>query len=256
LLFKHFDIYRKEHMLHHNAKKLLTDEDEFAEFVFEMCGLEEALPKRELWRRVLINLVSPWFHARFLTRRIRAAWGSHDRKHNALGIASWGLAVVIACVAGRPGAFAIAWVLPVTVLLQIATVFRILCEHRFPQEAASASRDKDFVAAATTGVFPGVEPPAQRLCSLSALCAWIGWWANMLTVQLFVRIFVLVGDAPCHDYHHRHPASRRWTSYIQARQADVEAPQNAGKYNHSWGLFHTVDGTLASLAETPRGALG
>ncbi len=33
LLFKHFDRYQSEHMLHHNAKKLFTDDDEFTDFI-------------------------------------------------------------------------------------------------------------------------------------------------------------------------------------------------------------------------------
>jgi fatty acid desaturase len=54
LLFKHFDAYKGEHMMHHNARKLLTEEDEFADFVLGMCRLEPQTPQRELWRRVLI----------------------------------------------------------------------------------------------------------------------------------------------------------------------------------------------------------
>ncbi len=252
LLFKHFDVYRKEHMLHHNAKKLLTEEDEFADFVFAMCGLEASLPKRELWRRVGINLISPLFHAKFLKRRVLAAWRSHDSVHNAVGMSVWAALLLISIYTGTAFIFLVAWVLPVTILLQIATVFRILCEHRFPEDAFTAARDRDFVAAASTGVFPGTAPPGERLRSLGGALRWAAWWGDMLTVQLFVRVFVLVGDAPCHDYHHRHPATRRWTSYIQARQVDVDAPQNVGVYSDSWGLFRTVDAMLESLARTPR----
>ncbi len=56
LLFKHFDVYKHEHMLHHSPNKLLTEEDEFADFVFGMCGLKAGLPKRALWRKVLSPL--------------------------------------------------------------------------------------------------------------------------------------------------------------------------------------------------------
>src|SRR3712207_5150237 len=99
LLFKHFDSYQHEHRLHHNARKLLTEEDEFADFVLEMCRLEPEVPKRELWRRVLLNVVfSPAFHARFLIRRVRAAWGSSDVVHNAVGVAVW-LAATFVCAA-------------------------------------------------------------------------------------------------------------------------------------------------------------
>ena len=43
--------------------------DEFADFVLGMCGLEPGLPKRELWRRVLVNCASPVFHLHATWRR-------------------------------------------------------------------------------------------------------------------------------------------------------------------------------------------
>jgi hypothetical protein len=258
LLFKHFDAYRREHNLHHNARKLFTDEDEFADFVLDMCRLEPGLPKGELWRRVIMNVAfSPAFHTRFLLRRVRAAWGSPDRVHNAVGIAAWGLAATASLALGLTTELLLLWVLPVTVLLQLATVGRILCEHRFPEPALIAARGKEFVCRSTNGVFPGSPPPATSALTPSGLIAWIGWWADMLTVQLFARVFVLVGDAPCHDFHHRRPASGRWTSYIYARQEDVEAgcPGFPLNYGDSWGLFRAIDENLATLASTPREVL-
>ena len=258
LLFKHFDAYKAEHMLHHNHKMLLTEEDEFAGFVFGMCRLQPALPKRILWRRVLVNLVSPAFHLRFLRRRLAGAWRSPDRTHNAVGIAVWGTLAGVAVATGHVGAFLVAWVFPVVVLLQVATVFRILCEHRFPEPEMILARGKDFASHATAGVFPGSAPPAETIGSATGIACWIGWWSNMLTVQLLVRLFVLVGDAPCHDFHHRRPASRRWTSYIQARQVDLEEGKVGARahYQEAWGLFRAIDENLASLSRTPHGLVG
>ncbi len=252
LLFKHFDEYKKDHMLHHNARKLLTEEDEFADFVFGTCRLQAGIEKRELWRRVVGNLLSPIFHTRFLLRRMQAAFRSSDRAHNAIGMAFWGAMVSLAVALHQVGPFLVAVALPMTVLLQVATVFRILCEHRFPDHAIMEQRGKDFACHATSGVFPGAMPPRRGLRALPRLAAWALWWAEMLTVQVFVRVFVLVGDAPCHDFHHRRPASKRWTSYAQARQNDVEAgsPGFNVDYIETWGLFTAVDRTLASLADT------
>ncbi len=258
LLFKHFDAYKAEHMLHHNHKKLLTEEDEFAGFVFGMCRLEPALPKRALWRRVLVNIVSPRFHLRFLLRRIGGAWRSPDRAHNAIGVGVWVVTTALAVATGHVTTFLVAWVFPVVVLLQIATVFRILCEHRFPDPEMIMARGKDFASHATAGVFPGSVPPTMTPRSLEGAARWSAWWLDMLTLQLLVRLFVLVGDAPCHDFHHRRPASRRWTSYIQARQADLEEGEIGARvfYQETWGLFRAVDENLASLSRTPHGLVG
>ncbi len=255
LLFKHFDHYKHEHMLHHSNNKLLTEEDEFADFVFNTCRLEAGVDLVVLRRRVLLNLLSPVFHARFAYRRVRAAWGSHDAQHNVAGIAIWTAMALPALATGHWLAFLLAWVAPVTVLLQAATVGRILCEHSFPEAELIAARGRDLTAHATGGVFPGAMPPAAPASSARGALAWLGWWLDMLVVQVFVRLVVLVGDAPCHDYHHRKPASRRWTDYIHARHNDAEAGSarfQAG-YKETWGLFRAVDATLASLSRLPPG---
>ncbi|HEY9346454.1 MAG TPA: hypothetical protein VIQ53_14145, partial [Inquilinus sp.] len=254
-LFKHFDHYRSEHMRHHSARKLLTEEDEYADFVLGMCRLEPELPKRELWRRVLANVVfSPSFHVRFLLRRIRAATRSHDRVHNAVAAAGLVVPVVASAFTGHALIFLIIWFLPLTLLLQWATIGRILCEHRFPEPALIAARDKEFVCMATAGVFPGAPPPPLPAWSAPGLCAWGSWWLNMLTVQLMVRVIVLVGDAPCHDFHHRRPATKLWTDYIHARQKDVDAgcPGFPLNYGETWGLFRAIDENLATLSATPK----
>lgn len=257
LLFKRFDDYQREHMLHHSPNKLLTEEDEFADFVLGMCGLEPGLPKRTLWRRVLVNTASPVFHLRFLQRRLRASMFTGDRSHDLVSRTAWISAFALAAATGTLPEFLVAWVLPVTVLLQIATVFRILCEHRFPEAQMIQVRDRSFVCHATAGVFPGSAPPELRATTVTGACQWLAWWAEMLTVHLFARVFVLVGDAPCHDFHHRRPATRRWTDYIYARQQDLEAgsPGFPAGYFENWGLFQAIDHNLGTLAATPREAL-
>jgi fatty acid desaturase len=255
LLFKHFDIYKREHMLHHSANKLLTDEDEFADFVFGTCGLVGGVSRRRLWLRVVGHLVSPAFHARFAWRRARAAMRSPDPMHNLLALTAWLFVLGSATHAGCLGIVLVVWVLPATVLLQVATVFRILCEHCFPDEAIIVARGRDLPHHATSGVFPGRCPPPRHLAAAPRLAGWALWWLEMLSWQMFVRLFVMVGDAPCHDFHHRRPASRKWTSYIQARESDRARVQAAAdtEYNECWGLLQAVDRTLASLAAKPPG---
>jgi hypothetical protein len=257
LLFKHFDLYQKEHMLHHNANKLFTDDDEFTDFVVGICDLRTALNRRELWRHLLLLLISPWFHARFLSKRIKGSLNSFERSHNLIGIAFWATLFIGAALTHTLTIVMIAWVLPVTVLLQVATVFRILCEHRLPSIDIIDQRGKQLICEATAGVFPGGFPPRRNARSLGGVLAWGGWWANMLTVQLFVRLFVLVGDAPCHDFHHRRPG-KRWTNYVHARQSDLDAgcPGFPANYIETWGLFRAVDENFAAMARAPADLFG
>ena len=258
LLFKHYELYQREHMIHHNANKLFTDDDEFTDFVVGICDLAPSSSRETLWRKLLILLVSPVFHARFLIKRVRGGLFSFDRVHNWAGRGFWGALLVAALLTHTLSVLLVAWVIPVTVLLQVATVFRILCEHRFPPIEVIEGRGKRLVCEATAGVFPGVCPPAIRASTWRGRLAWAGWWADMLTVQLFVRVFVLVGDAPCHDFHHRRPANKRWTDYTHARQDDVEAgcPGYPVNYVDTWGLFRALDQNFAAMARVPADLLG
>ena len=257
LLFKSFDEYRAEHMLHHSANKLFTDEDEFTDFVLGICDLAPYATREQLWRKLLLDLVSPYWHARFMWRRVRASING-PWPFRILGPLVWTGLIGGAWVCGLTDVLLVALVLPLTVLLQVATVFRILCEHRFPAQEVIERRGKEFVCLATAGVFPGSAPPVARAGTLRGVVAWSLWWLNMLTVQLFVRVFVLVGDAPAHDFHHRRPATKRWPSYIYAREADAQAgcPGFPVNYQESWGLFRAINENLASMARTPSEMIG
>ncbi|HSK40046.1 MAG TPA: fatty acid desaturase [Arenibaculum sp.] len=244
LLIKRFDDYQREHMLHHSARKLLTDEDEFAQFMFGLMHLEPGLPLARLRRRVVTTLLSPSFHLRWLLLRAGSALTPRDPGHAALAAALWIPQAALAILTGQFGAWLVAWVVPVTVLYQWTTAGRVLCEHRFPDEVMIRARGKEFVCLATTGVFAGQAPTG------TGPAFWIGWWSSMLTVHLLSRVLVLVGDAPCHDYHHRRPGSRGWAGYAHARQADADAgcPGYPLNYVDSWGLVGTIERNLATLA--------
>ena len=266
LLFKHFDAYQREHMLHHNANKLFTDDDEFTDFVVGICDLTTRLDRIGLWKRLVMLLISPLWHARFLVKRLRGSLRSQERLHNLVGGGFLLSVFAVGLLTHTLGMIAVAWLLPLTVLLQVATVFRILCEHRLPPAEVIAARGPNLVCQATAGVFAGAIPPQEGLTKRRALLAWAGWWTEMLSWQVFVRLFVLVGDAPCHDFHHRRPG-KRWTDYIHNRQLDLEAgsPGFPLNYTDSWGLMSRHrpefrgDGTCAGgsielRAGTRRGA--
>jgi hypothetical protein len=254
LLMKHFDVYQHEHMLHHSPNKLLTHEDEFTQFIMNLAGLRPGLPKADLRRRVLISFISPFFHLRFLLARFSSCLLSHSTSHNLIGCAAWGGLFYGVWLTGTWTELAVVWLFPVVVLLQIGTALRTLCEHRFPEPEVIEARGKTFVCLATAGVFPGAPVPEQSAATPGGLIAWIGWWSEMLTIHLLSRVFVLVGDAPCHDFHHRRPASRRWTDYIHARQKDADSgcPTYPLGYIETWGLLEAIDENLDSLSMATR----
>jgi fatty acid desaturase len=70
VLIKSFAAYRRDHIRHHNSKHLLTADDETVQFLVAFAGLEPGLTRRELWRRLLLNFVTPLFHLRWLGDRV------------------------------------------------------------------------------------------------------------------------------------------------------------------------------------------
>jgi fatty acid desaturase len=254
LLIKHFDAYQKEHMLHHSPRKLLTTEDEFLDYLTRFLGVSPSMTEGQLRRAVALSFISPFFHCRLLWARVSSCLLSHDNKQNITGIILWAGGLWLADWTGTLAVVVPAWLIPVTVLFQAATTLRTLAEHRVPSAELVRSRDRAFVGMATTGVFAGapVPPPAAR--TFERLVSWALWWSEMLTVHLFSRVFVLVGDAPAHDYHHRRPGSRKWPSYIHERSRDQQAgcvgyPVN---YVSTLGLFRAIGENIGSLASAQR----
>jgi len=237
LFFNWFDDYKQSHMVHHSAKKLLTEDDEFLHFVFNTLKLRPGVTRTQAWLFLILTSMSPRFHWSFLRKRLTSTFTGPQRD---LAICVYASLFGLAAITGTLGVLMLAWILPLTILLQIATVYRLIVEHRFPEPEQMEPRDRIFVLNATYGVFPGRMPPK------GGIVAWSLWWAEMLTWHLFVRLVVLVGDAPCHDYHHRRPASRTWTNYIHARAADRDT-----SFNTTWGLMKAVDATLVSICKLP-----
>ncbi|MFM7579473.1 MAG: hypothetical protein ACKO5Q_21385, partial [Microcystaceae cyanobacterium] len=46
------------------------------------------------------------------------------------------------------------------------------------------------------------------------------WWLRLFFYHLPVRLLILTGDSPVHDYHHRRPASD-WVNAHCDRQAEL-----------------------------------
>ena len=250
LLLQRNAAYRQGHLKHHAARTLLDADGEFVSFLKDRLGLRIGAPKGLLWLTVALSFLSPLFHLRFLTGRVTGCFLSGSAAWNRAAFVYWSALLVAVAVSGVWIEFAIAWMLPLVPLLQIGTALRVLCEHRIPDPDILARRDRAFTCHATSGVIAGEPAPRPRATRIGTAGAWLGWWGRILTVHLFSRVFVLVGDAPAHDYHHRHPGSNRWRNYIAARQEDAArgCPRYPVNYIETWGLFAAIDRTLGSLS--------
>jgi fatty acid desaturase len=256
-LFSDFDKYRADHIQHHRAEKLITEDDEFSRFVVRVCRLQPGEGKKKLWAKTVVAIISPIFHGRFFVSRVRGNLLTGSVPRTIAFGAFWGTFVGGATYFDIWAEIFLIWILPLTVLLQVATIFRILCEHRFPPAEILSARGKLLLCYATIGVFPGRSPPALLASSAKGAVAWMLWWFDLLTIQLFSRVVVLVGDAPCHDFHHRRPGTREWFHAHYARQQDKEngCPGYPMNYIDVWGLFEAIDLNLEALANASKDAL-
>jgi fatty acid desaturase len=251
LLIKEFDVYQKEHAAHHSPKRLLTADDEHLSFLTRFLGVYPGMTRQEMRRRMLRSFVSPAFHARLMTARLSGCLFRCSAIEGVTRALAWGVILGLSWWTGLIVPVLIAWFVPAILLLQIATTLRVLAEHRAPRADAAPRRDRGFIAHSTAGVFPGAPVPPVAATKGRALLAWTIWWGEMLTVHLFSRLFVLVGDAPAHDYHHRRPGSRDWPNFIHARAQDraLGCPGFPANYFSTLGLFRAIDENLSSLAE-------
>jgi len=257
-LFKYFDDYKREHIQHHRSQKLITEEDEFATFVVGVCGMRPGMSRRALWLKLALNLVSPVFHGKFLYLRLKGNLVSGHPSHGWRFAAFWAAFLGLAAATGMEAELALAWLLPLTVFLQIATVFRILCEHRIPEPELLQSRGKSLIVEATTGVFSGRPLPAESARTVRGFALWTLWWLDLLTLKALARLLVLVGDASCHDFHHRRPGVKNWPDAVYERAADKAkgCPGYPGNYIDVWGLMNAVDQNVRSLAAASPNLLG
>lgn len=254
-LLPDFDHYQHKHMRHHSHKVLLTDEDEFIDFVVRRCGLKPGLSKRRLWIRVLLAIFSPCFHTRFMIARLNMTTNKLQTKRGCAVASAWSCALVVAYLAGVFGYFASCMLVPLSITFQITIVLRTLCEHHIPENSEVCTRNRTFSDQATRPVFAGVVPPSRTLKGTRRILAWVIWWSHMLTVQLLFRVVVLVGDAARHDLHHARPSNRDWPNYMRDRYPSHQNKDHPIS-EETWGAFATIDACLTSISVSKQLSVG
>ena len=250
LVIKDFRTYKRDHMAHHSSNKLLTYEDETAQDLGEI-GLLPGVARNLLWQRLLISFISPVAHTRWMLNRIRNCFLSLNFLHNLMAICFWISLIVTVNYYQLWNQFIVVWLFPLTILYHISRILRLVAEHRWPTAEINNARGKMFVCLSTIAVFNGEALPPRSENYFSNFFRILIWLLKIIFIHLFARVFVLVGDTPCHDYHHRRPTSREWGNYILAREDDKSkgCPGYPVNYAEIWGLFNAVNTNLKSLSE-------
>ncbi|MBE9224116.1 fatty acid desaturase [Phormidium sp. LEGE 05292] len=249
LLFREFDGYQQDHIKHHADPSAVDDET--VKFLRLLLGIREGMSVREQWQRLWFSLVSPIFHAQFLAARLISSLGSTSVTHRVLTWSSLIIVLTMVTLSSSWHIFLIVWVFPLTVLYQISTTLRLCSEHlRLPTLKDNARRDKQSYSQATVGIFLGDPVPDFTLPFWSQLKQWFWWYLRLALIHIPTRAFILVGDCPHHDYHHRHP-NGNWANATVARQQDIDAgcPSWNEPYREVAGLWAAIELAFQSISQ-------
>lgn len=241
LFIEPFKSYKKSHSLDHHFGKHMTKDDPTVAFLFNRCKLAPGMSVKESKARILMSLFSPTYYLQGFTERLK-----EQKKMNLSGkiamATMWTLLFSLAFVTSSLSFFLLAWVLPLFVLYPISSALRLSVEHTFPETQEGRKFDLDSMSVLTNAVYCGEEYPQTSNPIDVAF-----WGFKMLFIHLPIRVFVLVGDTPVHDHHHRHPVYKDWPNYAFARVEALESERGNYEYREVWGYFNALTHTLKSL---------
>ena len=155
--------------------------------------------------------------------------------------------------------FLVAWVFPLTFLCHISALLRFTCEHRWLHVPDRNESPKLVLARLTVGRFLGDPVPCVSLPWHQRVLAWGNWTIRLIFIHLPARVFVLVGDLPSHDWHHRHPTKdylgnpADWANAAYERFRDMQDGCQGWPepYCEVWGLFPAIDAVFELLSRLP-----
>jgi fatty acid desaturase len=249
LVVQNYELYSREHVGDHHSVHHMTLRDPTVQAFLVTLGMRPGMTRSQMWRRLAGRLLSPRFHVRFAIARVRSFMHGATTGERLTAIVLYGAIVVLAALTGAWLTVLVVWFVPLVPLFQASNTLRLCVKHTFPGRDAGERRGKAYQASLTNAIFLGEPAPAAGGAAPATVAAWAHWFARMAFVHLPSRYLVLTGDTVCHDYHHRHPVSRRWFDYIFARQEDVDSGHCGWPpYREAWGLVSAITLVFDSLS--------
>jgi len=242
----HFDSYYHEHVEIHHTKKLASPVDPDCKFLLEL-GFAPGMSVKDLWKQLGKTVVSPRFHGKFLKARLLANFVTSPVGRRAWAWTFHGALVAGVTYFGGWTGFLVGWVLPLTAPYHIAALLNFSSLHFWLRQPAPGASAKETICTLTGGRFVGEALPESGALSR------FGWLARMAFYHLPVRIAVLTGDLPVHDYHHRHARCPEWADYLYTRQRDIEGgcPGWPLPYTENWGLHNAIGAVFETISRAP-----
>lgn len=240
-----FEDYRSDHLTHHQGNIFTTAEDPSAQLLMR-CGFRPGKTRRQLWRRVPLTMLSPWFHGYFLWTRSKSNFVSAGAVRRSMAIVNalaW--AGVITLLDGGLQIFLCSYFIPIGLLYQISVFLEFSSEHAWLAPPFSSNRREDL-RRRSWARFCGSPLPAPGRSRLASMGSMTAWWMKMFFYHVPVRLFVLPGDLPQHDYHHRAASTKQWASAAYARREEKD--RSGSGYQEVWGLHRALDRVICGIA--------
>ncbi|WP_170968227.1 hypothetical protein, partial [Vibrio kanaloae] len=237
-----FKSYQVDHCkLHHAPDTFATENDPILIFL-NKCGLTHGMRKSDLILGLWSCMVSPIFHVRFLLKR--AGYNLNIKRPIRLicFLVFYSLlSFELYNQSNINGALLLCFTL--IVLYQISAFVEICSEHLWFGNTEDRRNTNYFYADISWGRFCGLNYPAVKSNVPT-------WYLVNLLYHLPVRLFVLVGDLPQHDFHHRHPIVVNWTNAIELRNEAIDSlSENEPEYLEVWGLHNAIGVVLEQLSQ-------
>jgi len=248
-LFQDAKAFKEEHFdAHHRRGVFATSDDPPVEVLLGL-GFRPGMTKRRLWIQVLWVFCTPGLYVRGFRDRLLCNLGSGTWRRAGFFLwAGWWLSLPLWAPNGG-AALLVAFVLPVIPVAQLSALLDKLGEHAWLSPPHVADGPRYYHVSASWARFCGSAVPTASTPWPRQLIDWPLWVLNMLLYHLPSRLFVIVGDLPNHDWHHRYPGARTWAIAAYERQRDIdEADDDQPPYSEVWGVCEAVSRMFESLS--------
>lgn len=251
LFVQGYAAYRQDHMLSHHGHNFGTEHDRDGKAIC-LLGFEPGKSVPQLWCNLLWLLVSPTFHWAFWVARFKENFLTASRLRTGAALLWWSVVGYAGYRFGY-GLLLALYLLPVLVLYQISSLLQLVTEHiwlgRQPGDSTKETHHK-----LSLGRFCGSRAPG-RLRSLGDFAKWGVWLAAQFGYHLPVRVFILQGTFPAHDWHHRHGGSRAWANVTREREKDILRGDAEIAYQDHWGMINIYNAVFTELSRMDKPVL-
>ncbi len=232
------EVYAAAHLgTHHRRDMVASAADSDTQFVRSL-GFFPGMKVAASWARFWRVLFSPAVHLRLLGQRIDDNIRRGPLVRRFAAVAWWTGVPSLAAANDVFGLLALAYLLPITVIYQMAMITQALTEHRHFTHPVG-DRSRNWHAEVSHARFLGAALPPADLPLHRKLPAYGAWFIRMLGA-LILRVTVLPGELIVHSGHHWAPARADWTRAPYSYR-DLKANMPKEEIREFWGLRAALD---------------